>query len=93
MESMQKHNQLKDNLERVKAKSKESYMKENHTAMPKKMQKKEEKELRKAAVHAESKLHGVWNQEKSKAIDDSKRPEFGCYFGGVNFDKNGKIIR
>ena len=37
-------------------------------------------------------LDRIWNDQPGKASDISERPMFG-YFGGVNFDKNGKIIR
>lgn len=87
---MQKHNQLSDNKDRTAARSKDDYIKDNHTAMPKDRQEKEEKELRKAAVVAESKLPRVWNQEKDNTPDDFKRPQLG-FFGGVDFDKDGNI--
>ena len=37
------------------------------------------------------KLAEVWNPKESTG-NENTRPEFG-YFGGVQFDKNGKIIR
>lgn len=83
---------LKDNKDRALARSKESYKKENHTSMPKERQEYEKKELNKAVKRADSMLPKVWNDEPSKASNISPRPMFG-YFGGVDFDENGKIIQ
>jgi hypothetical protein len=91
MVNMQKHNILSESKDKTAARSKELYIKEHHTAMPKSRQKKEEKELRKAAVCAEKNLYNVWNKEKDNTPDDFKRPVLGRWFGGVDFDKNGKI--
>jgi len=43
------------------------------------------------AKRVEKKLPELWNPKES-GKDDFKRPMFG-YFGGVSFDKNGKIIK
>ena len=59
--------------------------------MPKNKQIKEKMEFRKGAIQAEKSLPHVWNQEKDDTPDDFKRPVLGRWFGGVNFDKNGKI--
>ena len=90
---MQKHEILKDNLDRAVANSKESYKKINRKDMPKEQQDKERKQFRQGAVEAEKSLPRAWNPEIGNSPDTDKRPMFGCYFGGVNFDKDGKVIR
>lgn len=89
---MQKHQVLKDNLDRAIAKSKEDYAKDNHTQMSDKRKEFEKKEFMKAVKVAEKNLPYVWNEEKDKTPDDFQRPSLG-FFGGVNFDKEGNIIR
>ena len=44
-----------------------------------------------SAERVDTRLDSVWNS-KSEGSDDFKRPDLG-FFGGVDFDKNGRIIR
>lgn len=87
-----KEKQLKDNLDKSIARSKNIYKQETGRAMPKERADYEEKELKKAVKEADKMLSKVWNDTPSNERDTSKRPMFG-YFGGVNFDKEGHIIR
>lgn len=91
---MDKNSQLKDNVDQAIARSQEVYVKEHRTQMPEKQKKKEKKEFLKAANVTEKHLPYLWNQEKDNTPEPNKSNlEFGQYFGGVNFDENGKIIR
>lgn len=86
-----KESVLKDNLKQAVAKSKQDYRKEHHTAMPKEREQYEKAEFGKAVKKADSMLSTTWNEPKEgKANHLSDRPMFG-YFGGVDFDENGKI--
>ncbi len=84
---------LKDNLDKAVDRSKRDYQKETGKQMSETRQQMEKKEFSKAVTVADKMLDNSWNDESSQGIDTSKRPMFGTYFGGVNFDKDGKIIR
>ena len=93
MKRTDKEKVLKDNLDRGIARSKSDYKEDTGKTMSKERQEEEKKEFNKAVKIADQKLSTSWNDEPSKAIPDGKRPMFGSYFGGVNFDKNGDIIK
>ena len=61
--------------------------------MPKDRQKMEKQEFQKAVITADKQLPYIWNDDKDNTPDDFKRPTLGTFFGGVNFDKKGNIIR
>jgi len=88
---LDKTNILKDNLDKSIAVSKKNYRRDFHKKMPIDRQEMEKKEFKRAALEAEQRLPYVWNQEKDDTPDDFKRPSLG-FFGGVNFDKEGRII-
>jgi len=84
---------LKKNVEINAARSVRQWEKDNRTKAPEKVKRDFRKVFQKSAASDEKKLPGIWNKEKSNEVDTSNRPELGCYFGGVNFDKEGRIIR
>lgn len=86
-----KERQLKKNIELSKARAIQAAKETNQRELTAKEEQYFEDELMKAVPEAESKLPRIWN-DKSVGKDDFKRPDLG-FFGGVNFDKNGKIIR
>jgi len=93
MKRADKEKQLKDNMDRGIARSKEDHRKDTGKAMSKARQSEEKQEFNKAVKIADSKLSTAWNDDKPQSVPDGKRPMFGSYFGGVEFDKEGNIIR
>lgn len=93
MERDKKETRLRNNVEMaVEREQRQIEQIENRERLPGEKEKRREKWLESANRVDKSKLSEIWEPPQHKAISDSKRPEFG-YFGGVNFDKNGKIIR
>jgi len=88
-----KTDQLKKNVEINTARSIQGWQKDNKTKAPEKVKRKFQKDFQDSANRVEKQLATVWNPKESKPIPDGNRPMFGTYFGGVEFDKKGNIIR
>lgn len=90
---LKKQNKLKQNVEVCT----ERQIRKEEEHKRRKLNASEKRKIRKSWEKSadrvdKTKLSEVWNPQ-SKGVDDFKRPEFGRYFGGVNFDKEGKIIQ
>lgn len=88
----EKESKLRQNVEvSTERELRQIEQREKRTRKPgefEKLRKKWEKGARRVD---ETMLSKVWNPKESGS-ENPKRPEFG-YFGGVNFDKDGKIIK
>lgn len=87
-----KTDQLKKNVEINTARSIRSWQKENKTTAPKKVKDEFRRGFEKSAAEVEGQLPHVWNAKEDNTPDDFRRPGLG-FFGGVSFDKEGKIVR
>lgn len=81
---------LKKNVEINSARSIRQWEKDNKKGAPPSVKANFKKGFQKSAAKIESKLPYVWNDGKDNTPDNFKRRGF---FGGVDFDKEGNILR